>query len=177
MRVRPARGILLRKGKRLSAEPDIRFAVDGMLIKLGKYLRILGYDAVWADAGRTHDLIHRANREGRIFCTRNTHIEDQFPRPRQWILVTSPDAVTQLRALIQACALDTRDFLFSRCIRCNVPLEPVPAKAEIRGQVHPNVYARYHDFFRCPSCGTIFWHGSHVQNTRRKLHLPTLGPP
>ena len=40
-------------------KPETRFMVDHMLIKLGKYLRILGYDAAWDDGVRTHELILR----------------------------------------------------------------------------------------------------------------------
>jgi uncharacterized protein with PIN domain len=33
------------------------------------------------------------------------------------------------------------------------------------------VRARHRLFFTCPSCGTVFWRGSHVENTCRKLGL------
>ena len=61
--------------------PPVRFVVDHMLVKLGKYLRILGYDAAWDPAVRTHELIQRANVEGRIFLTRNGRLPEQYPRP------------------------------------------------------------------------------------------------
>jgi uncharacterized protein with PIN domain len=28
-------------------------------------------------------------------------------------------------------------------------------------------------FYTCPQCGTVFWKGSHVRNTCRKLRLPS----
>lgn len=42
----------------------------------------------------------------------------------------------------------------------------------LSGRVHPNVLSRYADFYTCPRCGTIFWRGSPVRNTCRKLALP-----
>jgi uncharacterized protein with PIN domain len=52
-----------------------------------------------------------------------------------------------------------------------MPLQSVPDKKEIEARVHPNVYGRFEQFYRCPSCGTVFWKGSHVRNTSRKLGL------
>ena len=52
-----------------------RLLVDHMLIKLGKYLRIIGFDAAWDAACRTHELIKCANDEGRVFLTRNRRID------------------------------------------------------------------------------------------------------
>jgi len=145
--------------------------VDHMLIKLGKYLRILGYDAGWDLALRTHELILRANAEDRVFVTRNTRLAHQYPAPRRALMLAATDPVEQLRQLVAQFDLETGPYAFSKCIRCNQPLETVPGKEEVRARVHPNVFARHEHFFRCPACGTVFWKGSHVRNTGRKLGL------
>lgn len=151
--------------------PKIKFMVDHMLIKLGKYLRILGFDAAWDFQARTHALIARANSEKRIFLTRNTHIAEQYPHPQNLFLLRATDPVKQLQIVVQEFKLNPRAKLFSKCIRCNVFLEKVADKESIRSFVHPNVYERFADFFACPRCGTVFWKGSHVANTCRKLGL------
>ena len=143
--------------------------VDHMLIRLGKYLRILGYDAEWDTALRTHELITRANAENRVFLTRNRHLQSQYPRVANVTVLGTTDPAGQLGAVVKEHRLDTSGLLFSRCIKCNVVLEAVPGKEDIREMVHPNVYRRHDSFFRCPDCGTVFWHGSHVRNTMRKL--------
>ncbi len=145
--------------------------VDHMLIKLGKYLRILGYDAEWNFQQRTHELILKANLEGRIFVTRNTRLPHQYPAVSQLMVLTENDPQAQLQLVIEQYKLDAQSELFSKCIRCNVLLESVQDKETIREKVHPNVLARYDQFFSCPRCGTVFWHGSHVRNTCRKLKL------
>ena len=150
---------------------DPRFTVDHMLIKLGKYLRILGYDAAWDSLLRTHELIRLANAEGRIFLTRNTRLPDQYPAPRQVLVLATTDPVEQLAQVASRFALDIEARLFTTCIRCNVPLDAVPDKREIEARVHPNVYARFDQFYRCSRCGTVFWKGTHVRNTCRKLGL------
>ena len=39
----------------------------------------------------------------------------------------------------------------------------------VRGRVPGAVLERYRRFFECPACGTLFWKGTHVENTCRKL--------
>jgi len=144
---------------------------DHMVIKLGKYLRIAGFDAEWDLALRTHELIKRANAEGRVFLTRNRRLGINYPVPREGILLESPDPLRQLQSVVSTLGLDLQADLFTHCIRCNVALAAVPDKAAIRDRVHPNVFARYARFLTCPRCGTVFWRGSHVRNTCRKLSL------
>lgn len=151
---------------------DIRFEVDHMLVKLGKYLRILGYDATWDPRLRTHEMILRANREDRVFLTRNTRLPHGHPPPKRVLVLASGDAAEQLQRVVAEFSLDTEAALFSKCIRCNELLDEVADKESVRERVHPNVYDRYDRFLTCPKCGTVFWLGSHVRNTCRKLGLP-----
>lgn len=156
------------------SEPSVNkpcFMVDHMVIRLGKYLRIIGYDAEWDLEVRTHDLIQRANLTGRVFVTRNTHLAEQYPPVREGVILSETDPVRQFRILVEKFGLDTRAGLFSRCIRCNVALSAMADKKDAEGWVHPNVYLRQEHFFKCLHCGTIFWHGSHVINTCRKLGI------
>ena len=163
-------------GVRVKKRPeDIRFELDHMVVKLGKYLRILGYDAEWNLGLRTHELIMTANREGRVFVTRNLGLAGRYPTPNQCMLLDQEDPAEQLGAVVTEFDLDSQCALFARCIRCNVLIESVSDKEQIRSRVHPNVLERYEKFTRCPNCGTVFWHGSHVRNTCRKLGLPPPG--
>lgn len=150
---------------------DVRFQVDHMLIKLGKYLRILGFDAAWDPGLRTHEMILRANREGRVFLTRNRRLAAEYPPADRVLLIEDDQPAKQLRRVVEALHLDPQRKLFTRCIRCNVELHGVPDREAVRRRVHPNVFARHERFFTCPSCGTVFWHGSHVRNTCAKLGL------
>jgi uncharacterized protein len=151
---------------------NTRFMIDHMLVKLGKYLRILGYDAAWDLGLRTHELIARANAERRVFVTRNRRLAGRYGTPADLVVLEETDPVEQLRRLAALRGLDVASGLFSTCIRCNLRLEGVPGKRAIEDRVHPNVYRRFERFFLCPGCGTVFWQGSHVRNTCRKLGLP-----
>lgn len=150
----------------------VRFTMDHMLVRLGKYLRIAGFDADWRPSVRTHELIRIANEEGRVFVTRNQRIEQEYPQPVHLLRVHSDHSDRQFKELIGRLGLDPCARLFSRCIRCNVELETVPDKERVRERVATGVYASQDRFWTCPRCGTVFWHGSHVRNTCRKLGLP-----
>lgn len=149
------------------------FLIDHMLIKLGNYLRILGYDAQWDTTLRTHELILLANVQNRIFITRNTRLAHQYPAVNHALILRSSNPVEQLMEIISEMQLDTKSFLFSKCVKCNVTLDIVSDKKQIADKVHPNVYNRYETFYTCPECSTVFWKGGHVRNTCRKLGIST----
>ena len=104
----------------------MRFMADHMLIKLGKDLRIAGYDAEWdpltgsEHAIRTHELINRANTEGRVFLNRNTRLRDQYPAPDQCVCITESDPVKQLHEPAGRMGLDVKaPYVFQvRKVQC-----------------------------------------------------------
>lgn len=147
------------------------FVVDSSAIRLGKYLRCLGYDTAWDDRAPTRELARRADREGRVLLTRFTRLDEEAPRPKQSVELRSEDPVEQLEQVVAECGLETRRWLFTRCIRCNVELLRVADRESVRDRVPRGVLERYRELFTCPRCGTVFWHGSHVENTCRKLGI------
>jgi uncharacterized protein with PIN domain len=147
-----------------------RFLVDGMVVRLGKYLRCLGYDAEWEHGTGTTALVRRARAEERILLTRNTRVGAELEPPPRWLALASADPVDQLGEVARTFELELEERLFTRCIRCNVEL--VGARPEeVEARVIEAVRARHTLFFTCPRCGTVFWRGSHVENTCRKLGL------
>jgi len=147
-----------------------RFVVDGMVVRLGKYLRCLGYDAEWERGTGTRALARRARAEERVLLTRNTRLGTEIEPPPRWLALASEDPVEQLREVERAFGLALEAHLFTRCIRCNVELrDALPEEVGVR--VCAAVRARHRLFFTCPACGTVFWRGSHVENTCRKLGL------
>ncbi len=155
----------------MTATDDPRFLADSMLLKLGKYLRCLGYDCAF-DAGRSaRELIRWADAEGRVFLTRNTRVGEDLPMPRRLLVLGMDDPVEQTRHVVRALDLDVRSRLFSRCIRCNVPLDTVQDRESVRSHVPSDVFEHFPTLYRCATCGTVFWKGSHVANTCKKLGI------
>jgi hypothetical protein len=148
-----------------------RFEADAMLEKLARYLRCLGLDATCEPALPVRERVAKADREGRVLLTRSRRIGPQAAAPARMLRVASEDPVEQLREVLDAFGIDPAERLFTRCVRCNVDLAEIPKDERVRAAVHPRVFAAYERFYACPRCGTVFWRGSHVSNTCRKLGL------
>ena len=156
---------------------ELRFEVDAMLVKLAHYLRVIGSDAECRPEVSLATRIDRADAEDRVFLTRSRQIGHQERRPKQMLVLEPEDAVEQLHAVAAAFALDPAAELFSRCIRCNVELAAIAKDEALVARVPPRVLEAYRTFWTCPKCGTVFWKGSHVRNTCRKLRLPDASEP
>lgn len=136
----------------------MRFLVDGMLGKLAKWLRILGYDTLYYRNLEDHQLARLAAAEGRVLLTGDEELWHREKREGT-ILISSDNWREQLRELAAQVELHS-DRLFSRCTECNTPLERVDEE-EARGHVPPYILATQEEFSRCPQCGRFYWKGSH----------------
>jgi len=148
---------------------EIRFAADGMLLSLGAWLRLLGFDCTGA-AGRTaRELFEEAVADDRVFLTRNLHLRDCLPHlllERVHIHHILPEHLpAQLREVVARFGLEPEEFAFTRCVRCNVPLTRAPAPADLPATVR----AQQTEFWRCPRCAQVFWRGTHVTNSLARL--------
>ena len=151
-------------------QPASRFLVDPTLGRLAKWLRLLGYDAVYVRSGTGSSgsdgpaLARRARVEGRILLTRNRRLGTARAGPRT-VLVRSNAVTEQLAHVVAECGLEVGAHVFSRCAVCNVPIEMTPA-ATARESVPPYVWLTHSQFARCPQCGRIYWDGTHRRNMR-----------
>ena len=150
----------------MSDEP--KFICDANVGKLGKWLRIVGVDATFLDPRRDEELILLARREGRIILTTDSGIASR-PYVERCLLIKSRDYREQLKEVCDAFGLQLSPArVFSRCIECNRPVEPA-AKGDIEGRVAEHVLAEHDEFFLCPSCGRVYWPGTHLRNTLESL--------
>jgi hypothetical protein len=145
-----------------------RFLCDTHLGKLGRRLRLLGFDTLLAqDIAGGHRggadpgddaLVRVARAQHRILLTRDREL---LGRPALTHALAVPQAPvdTQLRGLIERLQLQRAAAPFSRCTCCNTPIEP--AEPADLPALPPAVLARQDRFWRCPGCARIYWEGSH----------------
>jgi hypothetical protein len=74
----------------------------------------------------------------------------------------SLDSWEQLLEVIQRFELTGRIQPFHRCLRCNHPLQPVE-KESILDRLEPLTRKYFDEFHLCPSCGQVYWKGSHYE--------------
>lgn len=144
-----------------------RFLADCMLGKLARWLRILGYDIAYFRYLEDNKLLAIALLEKRILLTKDRALA---ALGREWAYYVK--AETPLEQLLELKNTFGLTFpLPPRCPFCNVPLQDVPPE-EAKKDVPLFVSVSFHSFRRCPSCGKVFWPGTHwdkIQRTCQKF--------
>lgn len=145
-----------------------RFAVDIMLGKLAKWLRVLGFDApmmLLDDRVRIDCLLS----EGIIPVTRR----EKFRDIEGVLFVRNDHQFAQLKELISSLGIGIDELRpFSRCSLCNAELLQIPRGAAF-GAVPDYVLETASDFRKCPECAKVYWPGSHKQKMFDKLESVT----
>ncbi len=144
----------------------MKLLCDEMLKGLCRWLRAAGYDAEQAENGENdRSLLARANAAGRVLLTRDRKLQEHRGAAGTLCLLTCNGLDACAQELMEKLAIDWQYRPFSRCLICNVPLEPAPPEAtalvpaDVSGQ----------PLLRCPCCKRIYWEGSHVRRMRTKL--------
>jgi uncharacterized protein with PIN domain len=138
------------------------YLADGTVSRLARWLRLFGLDVEEA-AGADSDLLRRARLSGRTILTRCRRLAHRDPA--RVLLIAGDDPREQLRQVLAGTA---EGAPLTRCSLCNAPLEPAGAE-DVKPRVPPFVFAHHDVFARCPSCGRIYWEGTHVDRIRRLL--------
>nr|WP_290666754.1 Mut7-C RNAse domain-containing protein [Ardenticatena sp.] len=153
--------------KQPSNSPVPRFAADAMLGRLATWLRLLGYDTFYQRDIEDSTLAALARREGRILLTRDLQLTKR--RHLHSLLIESDDVWEQLRQVVNTYHLRRRPQQ-ARCPRCNTPLRPLD-HAATRERVPEYVWRTCHTFRECPTCGRVFWRGTHVHDMEARLAM------
>ena len=140
---------------------EVRFALDVHLGRLARLLRMFGFDTLYRTTLDDEELVHVARLEGRIVLTRDRGLLKRRSVTHGH-LVRSLVPHGQLAEVVRRFDLARSIRLGSRCVVCNVILEPL-ARDEALPRVPPAVARDYADFSACPVCGRVFWRGSHWQ--------------
>lgn len=158
---------------RSARAPEPRFFADAMLGRLARWLRLTGHDTRHDPHVEDADLVRIALEEGRAILTRDRALPEQWS-VQDVLVLDAEDPLEQLREVVARFHLDWRARAFSRCSRCNAPVEPA-RPLEVADRVPEGVLAQRLALARCPRCGRIYWEGSHTDRMRRAL-ARALGP-
>lgn len=162
-----------------------KFIVDAMFGKLGKFLRLLGFDTeianqYWEDS-RIFEL---ALATDRILITRDLLFYNNakkqlkskgLPESRA-IYIQSQNIVDELVEIFSIFNMDPDNFLWkknenipfkSRCSDCNGVLRSVD-KNDINNQIPPNSAHNFEKFWQCQNqdCKKIYWVGRHWKDIK-----------
>src|SRR5688500_9103865 len=140
-----------------------------MLLRVGKWLRAAGYDTAVAQRGAPdEEVVRAAERAERVLLTCDKRMLPLLERAAvAWLILPTSKAKDAVPILVDVLGLDVRFSPWRRCLKCNVLLEDVA-----RTDVDASWLARApvdRQLYRCPSCGQVFWEGSHVRRLDERL--------
>jgi uncharacterized protein with PIN domain len=142
-----------------------RFVIDGMLGSLARWLRMLGYDADYANQRDDNELVRIARAQGRILLTRDRELASR--RGIRALLIESQSLDEQLAQVGESFPLD-EEFALGRCSVCNTVLVKA-SREEVSDQLPAYILKKHEHFQRCLGCGRIYWRGSHWRNMQARL--------
>lgn len=152
---------------RLEPLTTIMFVVDIHLGKLVKYLRMLGFDALYDTNSSDSELALISSSEKRILLTRDRGLlMRRLVDYGHFVRQTQP--LKQLQEVIQWLDLKPLIKPFYRCMRCNGLLTEVN-KNEIEDRLLAKTKLYYHEFKQCTDCKHVYWKGSHYQRMQRLI--------
>jgi uncharacterized protein with PIN domain len=149
--------------------PPPRFACDGSLGALARWLRAAGYEAA-SHPGVGGEQLARAARDAetvlltsdrRVFERRD--VREGTVRALHVPCSLARDA--QLAHVLRALGLGLRP---PRCMGCGGPLVTIDKEA-VRPRIPPRTAAWQDEYFLCRGCGQLFWRGTHWERIRTRL--------
>jgi hypothetical protein len=132
----------------------VRFLVDLMLMRLGRWLRLLGQDVANPEGISDDALLSQARKENRTIITRDKRL---FQTCRNagvvCVLIRSSkisDQLLEMAAEGVPLRLDP-----GRCTLCNTLLQEVKSEQSMK--------------WECPGCKKLYWQGGHWKKMERML--------
>jgi uncharacterized protein len=144
-----------------------RFVSDGHLGSLTRNLRLLGFDVAYHQNTDDRQLLEVMVRENRALLTRDRRLL-MHAIVQHGYCPRSQNADEQTIEVVRRFDLSELIAPFTRCLRCNAPLEAV-AKADIIDKLEPLTKIYYDQFRRCPDCKQIYWAGSHFPKLQKRI--------
>jgi uncharacterized protein with PIN domain len=144
-----------------------KFILDVHLGTLAGRLRLLGMDTLYRNDYGDREIVRLAAAEDRVILTRDIGIL-MFREVRKGYWVRSKGGVRQLEEIVRRFKLDGCLKPFSRCLLCNGKILAVPFES-VRRRLDRMTAECYREFYRCESCGKIYWKGTHYENMRALL--------
>ena len=149
----------------MAATDRICFTAEKTLGRLAKWLRLLGFDTLYAsgiEQSVTDTAKCRDAGTDRILLTRTRKVwAAGLETPI--IFIRADDPLEQVRQVVKTLNLTQSDIApFSRCLRCNRQVRSLN-RSHARGRVPDYIWTTHELFSICDGCRKIFWPGSHTR--------------
>jgi uncharacterized protein with PIN domain/ribosomal protein S10 len=146
---------------------QLMLLLDEMLKRTASWCRVLGMDTQFITGKSDTWLLEHARRNGLIFVTMDVELYNRCVKQGvRCVFLKSGVREEQIAQIIRDTGAAMGFPEKTRCPKCNGELAVVDA-AGVRDEVPGNVAETQQKFWKCPSCGKIYWEGSHWKNITR----------
>ncbi len=150
----------------------MRFLLDGMLGKMTRWLRMMGYEAEYMNDCSDQKLLQLAEQDSLILLTSDEQLyRTASARGLDCFLVEGRSEPERLAHLARRYGLSLRiDTRESRCPVCGSRIQETE-KSEVQKLVPEATFKVYRTFWVCtnPKCSKVYWQGSHWERIEQTL--------
>jgi uncharacterized protein with PIN domain len=151
----------------LQVSNSTEFIADGHLGTLARNLRLLGFDIAYDPQAQDRQLLSVMETERRALLTRDRRLL-MHAVVQTGYCPRSQNAHEQTIEVVRRFDLFDLIAPFTRCLRCNAPLQKV-AKSDVIEKLERLTKIYYEQFRRCTGCYQIYWAGSHFSKLQTRL--------
>ncbi|MBD3195496.1 MAG: hypothetical protein GF317_10600 [Candidatus Lokiarchaeota archaeon] len=160
-------------------QKTLKLITDAMLGKLTTFLRLFGYDTIYAnDLEEIYNiepvpdnLIGKYGEEtNRIIITKDYPFYRKIPE--RGIYLEGEGVYNFLKQLKLELGLKyDLSMKKARCSACNSKLRIVTNKNDIKDKLNDSTFTSYDIFYQCTNseCQKIFWNGPHIKDIKKRL--------
>jgi uncharacterized protein with PIN domain len=134
----------------------MRIYADAMLSRMGRWLRMLGFDTEIADVEMSDENVIKAAGKRTLITRDKLLYQRAKSRGLSAYYIHSRSAREQLHEFFSMAGVETRFPENTRCSLCNGQLTLVG-----RGETDAPKNVRSERFWKCDECGKSYWQGSH----------------
>lgn len=159
----------------------MKFLVDAMLGKLARFMRIFGYDTVYAndlidffklDPVPDEKLKEYAINHQRIIITKDFPFYQRLNHKA--LFLKGEGIYNYLNQIKSRFHLKFNfDMEMGRCSICNSELVKIKDKNSIKGLVKQDTFKFHSIFYQClnPACKKVFWEGTHILDIIKNMEI------
>jgi uncharacterized protein with PIN domain len=138
-----------------------------MLGSVARKLRIFGFDTLYVAHVEDNEVLKIGVDQDRVILTADKEFFKRIVKARaKGVLVDGSDELDDIVHILDKNEIRTIDVgTESRCSMCNGQLFLVDPR-DLVAKIPEKVIANHREFFRCESCGKLYWEGSHMKRIR-----------
>lgn len=148
----------------------IDYLIDSMLGKLAKFLRIIGYNAIYNPNLEDRETLSISKFHNYVLITRDKNLFSSSVNEKIIVILLDDNAISYNLFLLNIIVgLNLRiSYEKTRCPKCNNILRHI-SKDKIRNILPSYIISKYNKFFVCDNCSKIYWDGYHIDKLNNIL--------